>query len=84
MRFRPFGRTGIEISCLSLGTASFGKQTEEAAALRIIDMAVEAGVNFIDTADMYPMGASYSEMGQSEEILGPVAQSRASFGFGGY
>jgi aryl-alcohol dehydrogenase (NADP+) len=57
------GRSGLQISPLCLGTMMFGGQTDEAASLRIIAKAQDAGVNFIDTADIY-------NEGRSEEITG--------------
>ncbi|EEA03650.1 putative oxidoreductase [Burkholderia sp. H160] len=49
MQYRQFGRTGLTVSRLCLGTMTFGLQTEEAASHRILDTAADAGVNFIDT-----------------------------------
>ena len=70
MQFVLFGRTGITVSRLSIGTATFGKQTDEAAARAILNKAGEAGVNFIDTANSYPIGANPSQIGLAEEIVG--------------
>jgi aryl-alcohol dehydrogenase-like predicted oxidoreductase len=70
MQFTQFGRTGLSVSRLCLGTGTFGHQTDEAEAIRILDTAAEAGVNFIDTADMYPGGALPHEVGNAEEITG--------------
>lgn len=67
MQFKPFGRTGLTVSRLCLGTGTFGKQTDEAEAHRILDRAAEAGVNFVDTADIYPPGA---RVGGAEIITG--------------
>ena len=67
MEFTKFGRTGITLSRPCLGTGTFGKQTDEAEAHRMLDKAAAAGVNFIDTADIYPPGA---EVGRSEIIVG--------------
>jgi len=67
MEFAKFGRTGLTVSRMCLGTGTFGKQTDEAEAHRMLDHVAEAGVNFIDTADMYPPGA---EVGTSEIITG--------------
>jgi len=67
MQFKQFGRTGLTVSRLTLGTGTFGKQTDEAESHRILDKATEAGVNVIDTADMYPPGA---EAGSAEIIVG--------------
>jgi 1-deoxyxylulose-5-phosphate synthase len=73
MEFTKFGRTGLTVSRLCLGTGTFGKQTDEAEAHRMLDKAAEAGVNFIDTADIYPPGA---EVGSSERITGSWLKSK--------
>ncbi len=67
MQFKQFGRTGLTVSRLCLGTGTFGKQTDETEAHRMLDQAAEAGVNFIDIADIYPPGA---EVGSAEVIAG--------------
>jgi 1-deoxyxylulose-5-phosphate synthase len=67
MQFKQFGRTGLTVSRLILGTGTFGKQTDEAEGHRILDKAAEAGINVIDTADIYPPGA---EVGGAEIIVG--------------
>jgi aryl-alcohol dehydrogenase-like predicted oxidoreductase len=63
MRHALLGRTGVKVSCLSLGTMSFGGDADEATAGALFARAREAGVDFIDTADVY-------NGGRSEEILG--------------
>jgi aryl-alcohol dehydrogenase-like predicted oxidoreductase len=73
MEFTKFGRTGLTVSRLCLGTGTFGKQTDEAEAHRMLDKVAEAGVNFIDTADIYPPGA---EAGSSEIITGRWLSSK--------
>jgi aryl-alcohol dehydrogenase-like predicted oxidoreductase len=65
MQFKKFGQTGLTVSRLCLGTGTFGKQTDEAEAHRMFDKVAESGVNFIDTANIYPPGA---EVGTSEAI----------------
>lgn len=70
MQYARFGRTGLTVSRLCVGTGTFGHQTAEDEAFRILDTAAEAGVNFIDTADMYPGGAEPHEIGESERITG--------------
>jgi aryl-alcohol dehydrogenase-like predicted oxidoreductase len=70
MQYTKLGRTGLDISRLALGTATFGKQTDEAASQVILDKAAEAGVNFLDTADAYPMAAPLDLVGRTEEITG--------------
>src|SRR5580658_7046760 len=64
------GRTGLTVSRLALGTMTFGLQTEEAVAHQILTRAASAGVNFLDTADVYPLGGSLETVGRTEEILG--------------
>ncbi|KAE8756319.1 aldo/keto reductase [Paraburkholderia madseniana] len=70
MQYRKFGRTGLTVSHLCLGTMTFGLQTEEDVSRRILDTAADAGVNFIDTADVYPLGADESIAGRTEEVVG--------------
>ena len=67
MQFTKFGQTGLTVSRMILGTGTFGKQTDEKEAHRMLDKAAEAGINFIDTADLYPPGA---EAGGAEIITG--------------
>jgi len=69
MPYRRLGRSGLIVSRLALGTMTFGDRTDEAEATRIFEEAVDAGVNFMDTADTYAGGAS-------EEITGRLIKSR--------
>ena len=64
------GRSGLQVSRLALGTMTFGLQTEEAESQRILDKAFAAGVSFIDTADVYPLGGTLQTNGRTEEIIG--------------
>ena len=70
MQFTKLGRTGVIVSRLCLGTATFGKQTDEGVARQILNKAADAGINFIDTANFYPMGAEPGQLGSTEEITG--------------
>ena len=71
MQTRPIGRTGLKTGIFSLGTMTFGTQTPEADAHRQLDMAVEAGINLIDTAELYPVNPISAETcGDSEQIVG--------------
>jgi aryl-alcohol dehydrogenase-like predicted oxidoreductase len=70
MQFTQFGRTGLTVSRLCIGTGTFGHQTDESEAFRILGKAADAGVNFIDTADIYPAGATADGLGSSEVITG--------------
>ena len=71
MKTRPLGRTGIAVSELCLGTMTWGSQNTEAEGHAQIDMARERGVNFMDTAEMYPTNPVKAEtVGGTEEIIG--------------
>lgn len=73
MRYRFLGRTGLKISDLCLGTMNFGDVTDEKESCMIMDKAIDAGINFFDTADVYG-GLQWPEIprgyGISEEIIG--------------
>ena len=73
-----FGRTGLTVSRLALGTMTVGLQTDETDARRILDKAAEAGVDFLDTADVYPLGGGPTTAGRTEEILGRWLKGRRS------
>src|SRR4051812_18243325 len=64
------GRTGLRVSRLALGTMTFGLQTDERTSQAILDKAASAGVNFLDTANVYPLGGDPSTAGRTEEIVG--------------
>ena len=65
-----FGRTGLRVSRLCLGTMTFGYQSDRETSLAIMDAAEEAGITFFDTADVYPVGAPIAEIGRTEELIG--------------
>ena len=65
MDYRDFGRTGVQVSPLCLGCMMFGKRTEPEESLRIIDRALEAGINFVDTANVYGRGESEKVVGDA-------------------
>jgi aryl-alcohol dehydrogenase-like predicted oxidoreductase len=64
------GRTGLTVSRLALGTMTFGLQTEEDVAHKIMSKAASVGINFLDTADVYPVGGGLETVGRTEEIVG--------------
>jgi aryl-alcohol dehydrogenase-like predicted oxidoreductase len=71
MKQIPLGRTDIMVSDWCLGTMTFGNQTSQDDAHTQIDMAVDAGINFLDTAEMYPVNPIRAEtVGLSEEVIG--------------
>ncbi|EPX85959.1 aldo/keto reductase [Salipiger mucosus] len=71
MKMNPLGRTGMTVSELCLGTMTFGNQTPPEDANAQMDRALDAGINFLDTAEMYPTNPVRAEtVGRSEEIIG--------------
>ena len=70
------GRTGLTVSRLALGTMTFGLQTDEAVSSQILDKATGAGINFLDTADVYPLGGTLETAGCTEEIIGRWLKTR--------
>ncbi|MEU1597057.1 aldo/keto reductase [Streptomyces sp. NPDC005708] len=67
LELRPFGRTGLLVAELALGTLTFGRETSEAESRQILDAYIEHGGNLLDTADVY---------GESETILGRILGAR--------
>ena len=63
MHYRSLGRTGMQVSAVSLGSMLFGTETPAADAARLIDMALDRGVNSLDTANVYGRGASEEAVG---------------------
>ncbi len=72
MEYTYLGKTGMKVSRLCLGTMNFGPTTEEKEAFRIMDAALDAGINFFDTANMYGFrpDTGVNRRGWTEEILG--------------
>ena len=76
MKMNELGRSGIMISDLCLGTMTYGTQTDRADAFAQMDMAVEAGINLLDTAEMYPVNPITAEtQGDSERLVGDWFQA---------
>lgn len=63
MQYRTLGRTGVQVSALCLGAMNFGGSADEAESVKILNAALDAGINFVDTANSY-------NSGESERILG--------------
>lgn len=70
MEYRNLGRTGLKVSELCLGTMQFGWTANEATSYKILSGAIDGGINFIDTADIYSRWASGNPGGVSEKIIG--------------
>jgi len=73
VQYTPLGRTGLKVSRIALGTMNFGELADAAASFKIMDEALDAGINFFDTADVYggPQSPDMAKgYGTSEEIIG--------------
>jgi aryl-alcohol dehydrogenase-like predicted oxidoreductase len=70
MEYRKLGRTDLEVSAICLGTMTWGEQNSEADAHAQMDLAVAAGVNFFDTAEMYPVPPKAETQGRTEAYIG--------------
>jgi len=70
MQHRYIGRTGLRVSPICLGTMTFGTQANKKEAFKIMDMAYERGINFFDTAEIYPVPPSGKLAGITEEWVG--------------
>ncbi len=70
MEYRPLGKSDIQVSTLCLGSMTWGEQNTESEAHQQINMAWDAGVNFIDTAELYPVPPNAKTYGQTESIIG--------------
>jgi len=78
MQYSELGRTGVKVSRACLGTMTWGRQNSEAEARAQMDLAVERGVNFFDTAEMYPTPPTAERHGLTERIIGDWFASRGS------
>jgi 1-deoxyxylulose-5-phosphate synthase len=78
MQHVRLGRTGLQVSRICLGTMTFGLQVDEDASRAILDRAAGAGVTFLDTADVYPLGGDLTTAGRTEEIVGRWLRTKRS------
>jgi aryl-alcohol dehydrogenase-like predicted oxidoreductase len=70
MEHRRIGKSAIYVSDICMGTMTFGSQTDEAEAHRILDKCLDAGINFFDTAEGYPVPPDIKWVGRTEDIVG--------------
>ncbi len=78
MKFNSLGRTAIAVSRVCMGTMTFGRQVAETEARRIMDLGLDHGVNFIDTAEMSPSPAEPETFNRTEEIIGSWMKARGN------
>ncbi|MFZ1414087.1 MAG: aldo/keto reductase [Defluviicoccus sp.] len=76
MDVSPLGRTDLTVSRLGLGTMTFGEQNTAEEAFRLLDLALDRGVNLIDAAELYPIPPRAETAGRTEEIVGAWLRAR--------
>ena len=70
MEFRKLGNTDIEVSLICLGTMTWGEQNSEKEAHEQLDYALDSGINFIDTAELYPVPPKKETQGLTDQYIG--------------
>lgn len=78
MQYRKLGRTGLDVSLIGLGTMTWGKQNTQAEGFEQMDYALEQGINFFDTAEMYAIPPSADTYGTTETIIGNWFEDRGT------
>jgi aryl-alcohol dehydrogenase-like predicted oxidoreductase len=78
MYYRRLGRTDLNVSSICLGTMTFGEQNTEAEGHAQMDFAVDRGINFLDTAELYPIAPIKETQGRTERIIGTWLKSRGN------
>ncbi|MGE5675716.1 MAG: aldo/keto reductase [Mycobacterium leprae] len=79
MQLRNLGKTGLRVTHICLGTMAFGRWIDEEQSRRVLDAALDAGINFIDTANIYGKGmdtGNHEQKGESEAILGRLLREK--------
>jgi len=70
MTYRYIGKTGLRVSPICLGTMTFGSSADKKESFKIMDKAYDSGINFFDTAELYPVPPKVSWSGETEKIVG--------------
>lgn len=78
MEYRQLGRTDLRVSAIGLGTMTWGEQNTEAEAHAQMDYAVDQGINFFDTAELYPIPRKRETQGRTDEIIGSWLRARGN------
>lgn len=78
MEYRRLGNTNIDVSVICLGTMTWGQQNTEADAHAQLDTAIDSGINFIDTAEMYPIPTKGETYGRTEQYIGNWIKTRTN------
>ena len=78
MEYRPLGRSDLDVSAICLGTMTWGQQNTEQEAHQQLDYALEKGINFIDTAELYPVPPKADTQGRTESHIGSWLAERGN------
>lgn len=78
MKYRTLGTTGLKVSAICLGTMNWGEQNTENEAHEQLDYAIDKGINFIDTAELYPIPPNKESQGRTETYLGNWLKKRGN------
>ncbi|MCG6122760.1 MAG: aldo/keto reductase [Microvirga sp.] len=78
MEYRPLGRTGLTVSAICLGTMTYGEQNTEAEGHAQMDFALDRGINFFDTAELYAIPPKAETQGATERIIGSWFSARGA------
>ena len=76
MKYKYLGNSQLKVSSICLGTMTFGEQSSKNESYRMMDYAYDEGVNFFDTAEIYPVYPKKETAGKTEEIIGDWLKSR--------
>ena len=76
MQYRYVGKSGLRVSPICLGTMTFGTMCDKKSSFEILDKAYEAGINFFDTAEVYPVPPTVELAGVTEELVGEWMQGK--------
>ena len=77
MEYRYVGSSGLRVSPICMGTMSFGTWSDKSESFRILDTAFDRGINFFDTAEIYPVPPTAEMAGLSEEIFGQWIKTKS-------
>lgn len=76
MEYRYIGKSGLRVTTICLGTMTFGTSADKKESFKIMDKAYDMGINFFDTAELYPVPPSKKYAGLTEEIMGEWLQTK--------
>ena len=76
MEYRYIGKSGLRVTPICMGTMSFGSWSDKKESFKILDTAYDRGINFFDTAEVYPVPPNAETVGVTEKIVGEWIQTK--------